>query len=126
MSGSPHERSSGSPAPASPTNTGGNLGDLKLTPVITQVALIDGIIIIGLEPTLKIKLFDLEGDPVREILTGTRLKELERILGYRYEVYGFRVKGWCIEATGQRFRIWCRELAEYLNPSVNRPYEVGA
>jgi hypothetical protein len=81
----------------------------------------DGIILIGLEPILRIKVFDLEGDPVREILNGTRLRELERILGYRYEIYAFRVKGECIEATSQRFRTWCRELAEHLRPDVIGP-----
>ena len=81
----------------------------------------DGVILIGLEPILRIKVFDLEGDPVREILNGTRLRELERILGYRYEVYMFRVRGGCIEATSQRFRTWCRELAEHLRPDVIGP-----
>jgi hypothetical protein len=81
----------------------------------------DGVILIGLEPILRIKVFDLEGDPVREILNGTRLRELERILGYRYEVYMFKVRGECIEATSQRFRTWCRELAEHLRPDVVGP-----
>ena len=76
---------------------------------------------VGLEPTLRIKLFSLEGDPVREILEGTRLREIERVLGHRYEVYTFRVKGECIEATGQRFRMWCRDLAEHLRPDVIGP-----
>jgi hypothetical protein len=81
----------------------------------------DGVILIGLEPILRIKVFDLEGDPVREILNGTRLRELERILGHRYEIYAFRVKGECIEATSQRFRTWCREFAEHLRPDVIGP-----
>jgi hypothetical protein len=81
----------------------------------------DGVILIGLEPILRIKVFDLEGDPAREILNGTRLRELERILGHRYEVYAFRVKGECIEATSQRFRTWCLEFAEHLRPDVIGP-----
>jgi energy-coupling factor transporter ATP-binding protein EcfA2 len=81
----------------------------------------EGLIIIGLEPTLRIKVFDLEGDLVREILNGTRLRELERVLGYRYEVYVFRVESECVEATGQRFRVWCNELAGYLRPDVIGP-----
>jgi hypothetical protein len=81
----------------------------------------DGVIVIGIEPILRIKVFDLEGDPAREILNGTRLRELEGILGYRYEIYAFRVKGECIEATSQRFRTWCRELAEHLRPDVIGP-----
>jgi hypothetical protein len=81
----------------------------------------DGVILIGLEPILRIKVFDLEGDPVREILNGTRLRELERILGHRYEIYAFRVKGECIEATSQRFRTWCLEFAEHLRPDVIGP-----
>jgi hypothetical protein len=81
----------------------------------------DGVIVIGIEPILRIKVFDLEGDPAREILNGTRLRELERILGHRYEVYAFRVKGECIEATSQRFRTWCLEFAEHLRPDVIGP-----
>jgi hypothetical protein len=116
VSGSSREESSSPPAPTNPpTNAGSNLGGLSLT------LLREGLIIIGLEPTLKIKVFDLEGDPVREILNGTRLREFERVLGYRYEVYTFRVKGECIEATGQRFRILCRDLAEHLRPDVIGP-----
>jgi hypothetical protein len=110
----------GSPSPPTPSPpiNAGSLGGFKK---LTLVTLRDGIIVIGLEPILRIKVFNLEGDPVREILNGTRLRELEGILGYRYEIYAFRVKDECIEATSHRFRTWCRELAEHLRPDVIGP-----
>jgi hypothetical protein len=114
----PHERRPSPPTPTNPPiNASSNSGGLKLTPVTLE----DGLVLVGLEPTLRIKLFSMEGDPVREILEGTRLGEIERVLGHRYEVYTFRVKGECIEATGQRFRMWCRDLAEHLRPDVIGP-----
>jgi len=113
----PPERSPSPPTPSPPVNAG-SLGGFKK---LTLDTLRDGVIVIGIEPILRIKVFDLEGDPVREILNGTRLRELEGILGYRYEIYAFRVKGECIEATSQRFRTWCRELAEHLRPDVIGP-----
>jgi len=113
----PPERSPSPPTPSPPINAG-SLGGFKK---LTLVTLRDGIILIGLEPILRIKVFDLEGDPVREILNGTRLGELERVLGYRYEIYAFRVKDECVEATSYRFRTWCRELAEHLRPDVIGP-----
>jgi GNAT superfamily N-acetyltransferase len=114
----PHERRPSPPTPTNPPiNASSNPGGLKLTPVTLE----DGLVLVGLEPTLRIKLFSMEGDPVREILEGTRLGEIERVLGHRYEVYTFRVKGECIEATGQRFRMWCGDLAEHLRPDVIGP-----
>jgi hypothetical protein len=65
--------------------------------------------------------FDLEGDPVREVLNGARLTRLEKILGNRCEIYAFRVKGECFEVVGQRFKVWCRDLAEHLRPDVIGP-----
>jgi hypothetical protein len=108
----------GPPASTGPlTNVSSNLEGLKLASVILG----DGLILVCLEPILRIKVFDLEGDPVREVLNGARLTRLEAILGYRCEIYAFRVKGECFEVVGQRFKVWCRDLAEHLRPDVIGP-----
>ena len=78
----------------------------------------DGLVIIGLKPILRLKVAALEGDPVREILAGVRLRELEGPLGYSFELYGFRVRGECVEAEGERFKVWCRDLAGLVKPGT--------
>jgi hypothetical protein len=106
------------PASTGPlTNVSSSPEGLKLASVILR----DGLVLVCLEPTLRIKVFDLEGDPVREVLNGARLTRLEEILGYRCEVYAFRVKGECFKAVGQRFKVWCSDLAEHLRPDVIGP-----
>jgi P4 family phage/plasmid primase-like protien len=71
-----------------------------------------------LEPFLRLKIHSLdEEDPVREVLVGLRFKWYEREYGGRYEIYGFRLKGECVEAKGQRFKTECRDLSAYLSPS---------
>jgi P4 family phage/plasmid primase-like protien len=78
----------------------------------------DGLVIIGLKAPLRLKIATLEGDPVREILAGARLRELEGQLGYSYEPYGFRVRGECVEAEGERFKVRCRDLSSYFKPGT--------
>jgi P4 family phage/plasmid primase-like protien len=78
----------------------------------------DGLVIIGLKPILRLKVAALEGDPVREVLAGARLRELEGLLGYSHELYGFRVRGECVEAEGERFKVWCRDLAGLIKPDA--------
>jgi hypothetical protein len=108
--------------PSPPTSTGpltnvSSLEGLKLAPVILG----DGLILVCLEPILRIKVFDLEGDPIREVLNGARLARLEEILGNRCEIYAFRVKGECFKVVGQRFKVFCSDLAERLRPDVIGP-----
>jgi putative DNA primase/helicase len=106
------------PASTGPlTNVSSSLEGLKLASVILG----DGLILVCLEPILRIKVFDLEGDPVREVLNGVRLTRLEAILGNRCEIYAFRVKGECFEVVGQRFKVFCSDLAEHLRPDVIGP-----
>jgi P4 family phage/plasmid primase-like protien len=86
--------------------------------VIRVVDVAEGLIIIGLKALLRLKIATLEGDPVREVLAGVRLRELEGQLGYSYELYSFRVRGECVEAEGEGFRVWCRDLAGLIKPDA--------
>jgi putative DNA primase/helicase len=101
------------PSPPGPSISSGGGGFIKHT-----VHVKDGIVIVGLKALLRLKIAALEGDPVREILAGARLRELEGQLGFNYELYGFRVRGECVEAEGERFKVWCRDLAELIKPGV--------
>ena len=80
----------------------------------------DGIVIVGLKALLRLKIAVLgaQGDPVGEVLAGLRLRELEEQLGYSWELYGFRVRGDCVEAEGERFKTWCRDLAGLTKPGT--------
>jgi P4 family phage/plasmid primase-like protien len=80
----------------------------------------DGIVIVGLKALLRLKIAILgaQGDPVGGILAGLRLRELESQLGYKWELYGFRVRGECVEAEGERFRTWCSDLAGLIKPDT--------
>jgi P4 family phage/plasmid primase-like protien len=80
----------------------------------------DGVVIVGLTPILKLKVAGLRdsGDPVGEVLNGLRLEELEKQLGFKYELYSFRVRGECVEVESSRFRVWCRDLSQHLKPGV--------
>jgi P4 family phage/plasmid primase-like protien len=107
----PEGERSGPPARAPPSVSGSSLGVLK-------TATIDGLILIYLEPFLRLKIHELEeGDSVREVLAGFRFKWYEDQYAYRYEVYGFRLTGECVEARGQRFMTECWDLSAYLSPS---------
>ncbi len=106
----PEGEGSGPPARAPPGVNGSSLGVLKTTTI-------DGLIIVCLEPFLRLKIHELEeGDPVKEVLAGLRFKWYEGQYGYRYEVYGFRLTGECVEARGQRFMTECWDLSAYLSP----------
>jgi P4 family phage/plasmid primase-like protien len=111
MSRNPRERGSDSSAPRQPPGVNdNNLGVLKTTTI-------DGLILVCLEPFLRLKIHGLEEeDPVREVLAGLRFKWYEGQYGYRYEVYGFRLIGECVEARGQRFMSECWDLSAYLSP----------
>jgi putative DNA primase/helicase len=80
----------------------------------------DGIVIVGLKALLRLKIATLgaQGDPVGGILAGLRLRELEKQLGYNWELYGFRISGECFEVEGERFRTWCRDLAGLIKPGT--------
>jgi P4 family phage/plasmid primase-like protien len=113
MNRNPHEgEGSGPSAPRQPLGVnGGSLGVLRST-------IIDGLILVYLEPFLRLKIQSLdEGDPVREVLAGLRFKWYEGEYGGRYEIYGFRLRGECVEAEGQRFKTECWDLSAYLSPS---------
>jgi P4 family phage/plasmid primase-like protien len=107
----PHEGKGGSPAPRQPPGVnGGSLGVLRTT-------IIDGLILVYLEPILRLRIHGLEeGDPLREVLVGLRFKWFEGQYAYRYEVYGFRLTGECVEAKGMRFMMECWDLSAYLSP----------
>jgi putative DNA primase/helicase len=77
-------------------------------------------VIVALAPILKAKLAVLkaQGDPVREVIEGLRLEELERAWGHNYYIYAFRVSGECLEAEGERFKVWCRDLGGIIKPGT--------
>jgi P4 family phage/plasmid primase-like protien len=106
------ERGSDPSAPRQPPGVNdNNLGVLKTTTI-------DGLILVCLEPFLRLKIHEIEeGDPIKEVLAGLRFKWYEGQYGYRYEVYGFRLTGECVEAKGQRFMTECWDLSAYLSPS---------
>jgi P4 family phage/plasmid primase-like protien len=106
----PEREGSSPPARAPPGVSGSSLGVLRTTTI-------DGLILVSLEPFLRLKIHGLEeGDPVKEVLMGLRFKWYEGQHGYRYEVYGFRLAGECVEAKGMRFMTECWDLSAYLSP----------
>ncbi len=108
---SPREGNSSPPAPGVPQDRVEKEGRLNV------VQLRNGVVIIGLEPVLRHRIWAVEED-LREILAGPRVPDLEVSLGGRFEIHIFRLRGECLEASGKRFRIWCRDLADYLRPDV--------
>jgi P4 family phage/plasmid primase-like protien len=107
----PKGGSSSPPVRAPPGIDSGSLGFLKTTTI-------DGLILVYLEPFLRLKIHGLEeGDSVKEVLMGLRFKWYEAQYGYRYEIYGFRLRGECVEVEGQRFKTECWDLSAYLSPS---------
>jgi hypothetical protein len=109
------------PSPQGPYHTsGGSDGGFKKNTVHVK----DGLVIIALAPILRAKVETLrrvEGDPIGEVLEGLGIEELERKLGFNYELYSFRVSGDCFEVESLRFRVWCRDLSQYLEPGVIGP-----
>lgn len=106
----PEREGSSPPARAPPGVSGSNLGVLRTTTI-------DGLILIYLEPFLRLKIRALEeGDPLREVLVGLRFEWYEGQHTYRYEIYGFRLTGECVEAKGKRFMTECWDLSAYLSP----------
>jgi P4 family phage/plasmid primase-like protien len=77
----------------------------------------NGVVIIGLEPVLRHRIWAVEKD-LEEILAGPRVPDLEVSLGGRYEIHVFRLKGECLKAEGKRFIVLCRDLANHLKPGV--------
>jgi hypothetical protein len=118
VSGSPHRGSSSPPTPHSTISSSVG-GFIKNT-----VQIKEGVVAVGLTPTLKAKVEFLrrtQGDSVGEVLDGLRLEELERLLGYKYNIYAFRTSGECLEVESSRFKVWCRDLSHHLEPGVIGP-----
>jgi P4 family phage/plasmid primase-like protien len=118
MSRGPSEGSPSSSAPETPQDSSGRKKYLKNT-----VEIKDGLLIIAMTPFLRAKVATLRsaGDPVGGILEGFEDKELEARLGFKYDVFVFRIQGKCVEVSGERFRMWCRDLWEHLRPDVIGP-----